>query len=67
MANGKLAGLIWSAVWISLDLPEEDGIAALKPDARGKKPGSGAASLQNQEQAKARNFSAGLALVSLEC
>ena len=47
----ELTGLSWSAVRVALDLYEEGGIAALKPDARGKKLGSGRSLSAEQEQA----------------
>lgn len=42
-------GLSWSAVDVALRLYESGGAAALKPDARGKKAGSGRGLTADQE------------------
>ena len=47
----ELTGLSWSAVRVAIDLYEAGGLAALKPDARGKKLGSGRSLSAKQEQA----------------
>lgn len=44
-------GLSWSAVNVALALYHSGGAVALKPDARGKKPGSGRSLSAEQEQA----------------
>ena len=44
-------GLSWSAVNVALALYQSGGAAALKPEARGKKPGSGRSLSAEQEQA----------------
>jgi len=44
-----LTGLSWSAVRVAIDLYETGGVAALKPDARGKKLGSGRSLSAEQE------------------
>jgi transposase len=49
-------GLSWSAVDVALRLYESGGAAALKPDARGKKPGSGRSLSADQELAIQRTI-----------
>lgn len=46
-----LTGLSWAAIRVAIDLYEAGGVAALKPDARGKKLGSGRSLSAEQEQA----------------
>jgi transposase len=49
-------GLSWSGVNAAIALYERDGAAALKPHARGKKPGSGRSLTPEQEQAIQRTI-----------
>lgn len=50
MKIAEQTGLSWSAVNVALQLYESGGAPALRPDARGKKPGSGRSLSVEQEQ-----------------